>query len=182
MNITKESVSVKVDWGRGTAEVVPTNLLEDDGMLITTTEDDGTIIKELDVYYSREISKDKMHTNVAEFEYSNSAKIFIRKPNGVLSNRYKGESRMTMTDEIFFKPVIANGEIVGYDTSDGTEHLIDDLTKEILDLTDPNNPVSYNPKQYEKRVDYASGWLPMFSTFKAQTKIVALTYADASQR
>jgi hypothetical protein len=178
---TTESVSVKVDWSKGTAEVVPFNLTEDDGMLITTTEE-GMIIKELDVFYMREISKDRMVTQVAEFEYSPSAKTFIRKPQGALSNRYRGESRMVMTDEIYFKPIITNGEITGYNTSDGTEHLIDDLTKEILDLTDLNNPISYNPKQYEKKVDYASGWLPMFSTFKAQTKLIQLTYSDAKER
>ena len=175
---TTESVSVKVDWAKGIAEIVPNNLTEDDGMLVITTEEDGTIIKELDVFYSREIQKDRMYTNVAEFEYSNAAKIFVRKPNGVLSNRYKGEGRMTMTDELYIKPVFQNGEIVGFDTSDGTEHFTDDLTKELKD----SEGNSYNPKQYEKKVDYAAGWLPMFSTFKAQTKIVALTYADASQR
>ena len=45
---TTESVSVRVDWNKGTAEVVSFNLTEDDGMLITTTEEDGTVIKELD--------------------------------------------------------------------------------------------------------------------------------------
>jgi hypothetical protein len=179
---TTESVSVKVDWAKGTAEIIPHNLTEDDGMLVITTEEDGTVIKELDVFYSREIQKDRMSTNVAEFEYSNSAKIFVRKPNGILSNRYKGEARMTMTDELYIKPIFENGEIVGFNTSDGKEHLTDDLNKEIFDLTDPENPVSFEPKKYEQKVNYADGWLPMFSTFKAQTKIVALTYADAKER
>jgi hypothetical protein len=179
---TTESVSVKVDWAKGIAEIVPNNLTEDDGMLVITTEEDGTIIKELDVYYMREISKDRMYTNVAEFEYSNSSKTFIRKPQGALSNRYGAEGRMTMTDNVYFRPNIVDGEIIGFETSDGKEHLIDDLTKEILDYTDRESPVPYSPKQYEKKVDYASGWLPMFSTFKAQTKLIQLTYSDAKER
>lgn len=174
---TVTEVSVSVDWTQGVATILPEfNLLADQGVHIVN--EDGS--EELDVWHKSEIFKDKMNSNVMEFAKFQG--VWIRKPQGALSNRYPNGQVMIMTDELYVKLTVANGKITGFQQSNGTEHLVDDLTKEILDRTDSNNPVSYDPKKYEKKVDTANGWLPMFSTFKSFTNICSLMTLNMKTR
>jgi hypothetical protein len=174
---TTTEVSVSIDWANGVATILPEfDILEDQGVHIIN--EDGS--EELDIWYESNIFKKSMKSKVAEFAKFQGT--WIRKPNGKLSNRYPNGQEMIMTDELYVKLTISNGQITGFQQSNGTEHLIDDLTKEIKDLTDPQNPVSFNPKRYEKKVDVAGGWKPMFSTFKMFTNIVSLMTKNMKAR
>lgn len=172
---TTTEVSVNVDWTQGTATILPEfNLLADQGVHIVN--EDGS--EELDVWHKSEIFKDKMNSSVAEFAKFQG--VWIRKPQGAISNRYPNGQVMIMTDELYVQLTIEGGQIVGFEQSDGIEHLEDDLTKEILDRTDSNNPISYTPKRYEQKVK--AGWLPMYSTFKSFTNIVTLMTKNMKAR
>lgn len=175
--ISKQVVSVKIDWSNDHVEILESfNLLEDVGVLRTNS--DGT--KELDVWYQSDIFKDKMRSKVMEFIKPSESFPFIRKGNNV-SNRYNN-LEMTMTDNIHVKVEMSNGVITSYILAKNNEEFIDDLTKEIMDLTDPQNPVSFNPQRYEKKVDTDSGWRPMFTLFKQFTNIVTLVAGDMMSR
>ena len=170
---TKTEVSVSVDWIQGIATILPEfNLLEDQG--VHRINDDGS--EELDVWYESKIYKDKMRSGVVEFAKFQGA--WIRKLQGAISNRYPNGQEMIMTDELYVKLTVVNGQVTDFVQSNGTEHLIDDLTKEILD----SEGNSYSPKQYEKKVDVAGGWMPMFSVFKSITNICSLMTKNMKSR
>jgi hypothetical protein len=172
---TTTEVSVSIDWIQGVATILGEfDLLADQGIHIVN--EDGS--EELDVWYKSEITKDKMLSSVVEFAKFQG--VWIRKPQGAMSNRYPNGQVMIMTDELYVQLTIEGGQIVGFEQSNGTEHLEDDLTKEILDNSDPENPVSYNPKRYEQKVKV--GWLPMYSTFKSFTNIVTLMTKNMQSR
>lgn len=170
---TVTEVSVSVDWTQGVATILPDfNLLADQGVHIVN--EDGS--EELDVWHKSEIFKDKMLSSVTEFALFQG--VWMRKPQGAFSNRYPNGQVMIMTDELYVKLTVANGQITGFEQSNGTEHLIDDLTKEIVD---PEGN-SYEPKQYEKKVDEAAGWKPMYSVFKIFTNICSLMTKNMKDR
>lgn len=172
---TTIEVSVSIDWTQGVATILGEfDLIADQGIHIVN--EDGS--EELDVWYKSEITKDKMLSSVVEFAKFQG--VWIRKPQGAISNRYPNGQVMIMTDELYVQLTIEGGQIVGFEQTNGTEHLEDDLTKEIFDTTDSQNPLSYNPKRYEQKVK--AGWLPMYSTFKSFTNIVTLMAKNMQSR
>jgi hypothetical protein len=183
MSVTKTIVSISVDWSASRAIILPEfNLLEDLGVL----RDNGDGSKELDVWYKSEIMKDRMVSSVVEF-FSHPAQAngdFVRKQAVAYSTRYKN-NMMLMDNTSYIKPTVTNNVVTGFEISksaDGeTKHLIDDTTKEILDNTDPENPVSYTPKRYEQKIDTVN-WKPMYTFFKTMTNIVSLMGQDMMSR
>ena len=161
---TTTEVSVSIDWTQGVATILPEfDLLADQGIHIVN--EDGS--EELDVWYKSEITKDKMLSSVVEFAKFQG--VWIRKPQGAMSNRYPNGQVMIMTDELYVQLTIEGGQITGFEQSDGVEHFEE---VEVLDYTDAENPISFEPKQFETRIK--AGWMPMYSTFKQFTNIVAL--------
>ena len=157
-------VSVIIDLEQGTATILDSfDILADNGIHIIN--EDGS--EELDVWIESKITKDKMQSSVIEFAKFQGD--WIRKPQGVLSNRYPNEQVMIMTNDVFVSLTIENGKITGFEQSDGVEHL---EQVEVLDYTDNENPISFEPQQFETRIK--AGWLPMYSTFKQFTNIVSL--------
>jgi hypothetical protein len=56
----------------------------------------------------------------------------------------------------------------------------DDLTKEILDTTNSELPVSFEPKKYEKKVK--ANLVPAFSFFQQSVKFKDSMFADMTTR
>jgi hypothetical protein len=157
-------VSVRIDLEQGTATILDSfELLEDNGIHIIN--EDGS--EELDVWIESKITKDKMLSSVIEF--AKFQDVWIRKPQGALSSRYPNGQVMVMTDDVYVSLTVENGQITGFEQSNGVEHLEE---VEILDYTDAENPISFEPKVFETRIK--AGWMPMYSTFKSFTNIVAL--------
>lgn len=160
---TVTEVSVRIDLEQGTATILDSfELLEDNGIHIIN--EDGS--EELDVWVESKITKDKMESMVIEF--AKFQDFWIRKPKGALSKRYVDQV-MVMTDKVYVKLTIENGQVTGFEQSDGVEHLEE---VEVLDYTDPENPISFDPQVFETRIK--AGWMQMYSTFKVFTNIVAL--------
>lgn len=161
---TVTEVSVRIDLEQGTATILDSfDLLEDNGIHIIN--EDGS--EELDVWIESKINKDKMLSSVIEFAKFQGT--WIRKPQGALSSRYPNGQVMVMTDNVYVSLTVENGQITGFEQSDGVEHLEE---IEVLDYTDEDNPISFEPKKFETRIK--AGWMPMYSTFKTFTNIVAL--------
>jgi hypothetical protein len=161
---TTTEVSVSIDWTQGIATILGEfDLLADQGIHIVN--EDGS--EELDVWYKSEITKDNMLSSVVEFAKFQG--VWIRKPQGSLSSRYPNGQVMVMTEDVYVSLTVENGQITGFEQSNGVEHLEE---VEILDYTDTENPISFEPKVFETRIK--AGWNPMYSTFKSFTNIVAL--------
>ena len=179
--------SARIDWTTHTGEVLPQfELLSDYGVLITNS--DGS--QELDVWYESTITKDCMISSVKEFMKSKATNGKFVPKVAEFSNRYKG-LKMVMDDTTFIKPTIENCIVVSMEVSksayDETYHLEDDFTQEILDLSNPENPTSYEPRKYKQKVIGSSEvngkiqytvWFPMFSFFKQSTNIMGLMGVD----
>lgn len=152
--ITKELVSVKIDWTNDTLEILEEfDPLEDVGVL--RTNEDGT--KEIDVWISSNIFKNKMRSNVVEFIKPSDNFDWIRKSTASLSDRYKS-SEMVLDNSTYCQVERdENGIIIGFAESVDEEHL-------------------------DSEGNVIEGYYQTFSLFKQYTNIINLMYSTMSKR
>jgi hypothetical protein len=168
MATVKNKVSVEIDWTNNTANIVTYDPLKSVGC--HRINDDGT--EELDVWVMSEVFENRMKSKVVEF---------IKTPRGgwtrvtgnQVSNRYNG-LEMVLSDSVYLNTT--NG-LLAKNESDIYE---DDLTKEILDTTNSELPVSFEPKKYEKKVK--ANLVPAFSFFQQSVKFKDSMFADMTTR
>jgi len=170
---TTEKVNVAIDWSTGIATILEgySPLKKLGCHFIEKDENDNIISEDLDVHIESIIRDEDMITAVVEFTKVRGQ--FIRVPQGALSNRYNNQ-QMKLDDDVFLN--VATGELI----KEKELAFEDDLDNEILDITDPENPISFHPKRYEQKLK--EDVYPAFSTFEAQTQFKDKLYIDMASR
>lgn len=169
MRVETEKVSVNIDYSAGVATILENyNPLNTMGCLFTTfNEDDKVVSEDLDIHYDSVIIDDRMITNVIEFTKVRG--VFVRVPQGALSNRYNNQ-KMILSNDVYLN--VATGEMI----KDRELAFEPDLTNEILDVEDN----SFVPKQYKEKLK--DNIYPAFSVFEAQTQFKEQIYKDMASR